>query len=77
MSVDDNDRNGSRGFPSQLDESPELGVAHESPATGSTGSEVAEPQVAKSQIREEPAVVPASGFAMGTPQRTRSDYDGC
>jgi type IV secretory pathway VirB10-like protein len=63
MSVNDHSRNGSRGLPSQLDESLELGVAHESPAIGPTGSEVAEPQVAKSQMREEPAVVPASGFA--------------
>jgi len=63
MSVNDHSGNGSRGLPSQLDESPELGAAQESPATGSTGSEVAEQQVAKSQMREESAVVPASGFA--------------
>ena len=63
MSVDESNRNGDRGFPIQLDESPERGAAQESPATRSTGSEVAEPQVAKSQSRDEPAVVPASGFA--------------
>jgi type IV secretory pathway VirB10-like protein len=62
MSVNDNNRNGSRSFLIQLDESPERGVTQESPATGSTGSGVAEPQVEKSQMRDEPAVVPASGF---------------
>jgi hypothetical protein len=63
MSVNDNNRNGSRGFPIQLDESPERGVAQGSTTTESTDSEVAEPQVAKPQIREEPSVVPASDFA--------------
>jgi type IV secretory pathway VirB10-like protein len=63
MNVDDNNRNGSRGFPIQLDESPEREVAQGSPTTESTDSKVAEPQIAKSQIREEPAVVPASDFA--------------
>jgi Bacterial conjugation TrbI-like protein len=63
MSVNDNNRNGSRSFPIQLDESPERGVTQESPATGSTTSAVAAPQVEKSQMRDEPAVVPASGFA--------------
>ena len=63
MSVNESKRNGGRGFPIQLDESPERGAAQESPATRSTVSEVAEPQVAKPQIGEEPAVVPASSFA--------------
>jgi hypothetical protein len=53
MNINDNNRNGSRGLPVQLEEFPESRVSQAPPATETTGSEV----------KEEPAIAPSAGFA--------------